>query len=245
VLNGGAKAGVSCFSTDHAKGLTPLGGLRPIILNQSTPPVGPPNTVSDLVFNPSQSALIATVKGDGTDPGYIYAYPVDDGSISTKPTVSRPSELLIDFSVSFIDDSKAIITDPSYGASLVDVSWDFQFTVQTKIVIPGEGAICWSVYSQRFDTVYIIDAGTTNITLVDPQSGATKGTVVLDAAHMGTFDSQIDREFLYMLRGAPAVTVLSNNGLTHWVLPKEVQTLDLSALGSRQGWQGMAIYPSS
>lgn len=245
VLNGGAKAGVSCFSTDHAKGLTPLGRLRSILLNQSTPPVGPPNTVSDLVFNPSQTALIATVKGDGTDPGYIYAYPVYGGSISTTPTVSRPSQLLIDFSLSFIDDSKAVITDPSYGASLVDISWDFKFTVQTKIVIPGEGAICWSVYSPRFNTVYIIDAGTTNITLVDPQSGAKKGTVVLDAAHNGAFDSQIDREFLYMLRGTPAVSVLSNDGLTHGVLPTEVQTLDLSALGSRQGWQGMAIYPSS
>jgi hypothetical protein len=34
VINGGAVGGVSCFSTDHAEGLTPVGGLRPIALGQ-------------------------------------------------------------------------------------------------------------------------------------------------------------------------------------------------------------------
>jgi hypothetical protein len=197
------------------------------------------------VFNPSQTALIATVKGNGVDPGYIYAYPVyPDGSISRTPIVSRPSELLIDFSVSFIDDFHAVITDPSYGAALVDVSWDFKFSVQNKIVIPGEGATCWSVYAPRFDTVFVIDAGTPNITLVDPASGAKKGTVVLDAANKGGFDSQIDREYLYVLRGTPAISVLHTGGLNEGVIPKEVQTFDLSAYGPRMGFQGMAVYPS-
>ena len=246
MLNGGAKAGVSCFSTDHAKGLTPLGKLRPIALNQSTPPVGPPGTASDLVFNPSQTALIATVKGNGVDPGYIYTYPVkQDGSISTTPVVSRPSQLLIDFSLSFIDDSHAVMTDPAYGAALVDVSSDFKFSVQTKIVIPGEGAACWSVYAPRFDTVFVMDAGHPNITLVNPASGAMKGFVSLDAANAGAFDSQIDREYLYVLRGTPAITVLYTDSLNQGVIPKIVQTFDLSAYGPRMGFQGMSIYPSS
>jgi hypothetical protein len=38
--------------------------------------------------------------------------------------------------------------------------------------------------------------------------------------------------------------VLSEMGLTHGKLPTEIQSLDLSVLGSRQGFQGMAIYPS-
>jgi hypothetical protein len=185
------------------------------------------------------------VKGNGKDPGYIYAYPVSqDGSICFTPTISRPSELLIDFSVSFIDDSHAIITDPAYGAALVDVSWDFQFSVQTKIVIPGEAATCWSVYAPRFDTVFVIDAGSPNITLVDPWSGAKKGTAAMDAANMGGFDSQIDREYLYVLRGTPAISVMYTDGLNHGVVAKEVQTFDLSAFGPRMGFQGMAIYPS-
>ena len=180
------------------------------------------------------------------DPGYIYAYPVErDGSISTYPIVSRPSELLIDFSVSFIDESHAVITDPAYGAALVDVSCDFEFSVQTKIVIPNESASCWSVYAPRFDTVFVIDAGHNNITLVNPATGAIKGTVFMDPANMGGYDSQIDREFLYVLRGSPAISVLNTDSLNEGVIPKEIQTFDLSALGPRMDFQGMAIYPSS
>ena len=68
------------------------------------------------------------------------------------------------------------------------------------------------------------------------------GTVVWDVVNIGAFDSQMDREYLYMLRGTLTISVLSNDGLTHGALPTEVQTLDVRALGSRQG---MAIYPSS
>lgn len=185
------------------------------------------------------------MKGNGVDPGYIYAYPVQNGAVSPTPVLSRPADLLIDFSVSFITDSTLVITDPAYGAAYVSMSPDFKFAVLSKIVIPGEGATCWSVYAPRFNTVYVIDAGSPNITLVDPATGAKKGTAVLDAANGGVFDSQIDRTYLYSLRAKPVVTVLSNDGLNHGVLPKEIQSFDLSAYGPRQGFQGMAIYPSS
>ena len=147
--------------------------------------------------------------------------------------------------MSFIDDSHAVITDPAYGAAFVDVSSDFTVSVQTKIAIPLEGATCWSVYAPRFDTVFVIDAGQPNITLVDPATGAMTGAVQFDAANMGCFDSQIDREYLYVLRGTAAVSVLYTDSLNQGVMPKEIQTFDLSALGPRMQFQGMAIYPSS
>lgn len=248
VINGGAIGGVSCFSADHAKGLTPLGGLRSITLNQSTPPVGPPGTVSDLAFNPSQTALFATVKGSPTTPGTIYVYPVtSDGAVSTTPTISRPSGLLIDFSISFLDgDDKAVITDPAYGASLVDISPNFQVTVSKKVAVPGQGAICWSEYSSRFNTIFLMDAGSANITLVDPSSGAIKGAVVQPnfSVARGSLDTRADRTYLYVLRGGPYVSVLDNSGLNHGEIPREIQSLDLTSLGARQGFMGMAIYPS-
>ena len=86
---GGAVAGVTCFSVDLEKGLRALGGLRAIALNQTTPPVGPAGTVSDIVFNPSQTALIAVVKGNGMDTGFIYAYPVEFASADTAGQVTR------------------------------------------------------------------------------------------------------------------------------------------------------------
>ncbi|KAG0648291.1 hypothetical protein D0Z07_5393 [Hyphodiscus hymeniophilus] len=246
VLNGGATAGITCFSTDHAKGLTPLGDLRPLSLNQTTPPSGPPGTASDLVFNPSQTALIATIKGNGVDPGFIYAYPVEkDGSISTRPVLSRPAELNVNFAVSFIDDAHAIIVDPSFGSALVDVSSDLKFTVQYKLVVAGQKAICWSVYAPRFGVVFAIDAGTGIITIVDPQTGGNKGAISLDAPNGGAFDSKIDRSYLYVLRGTSAVSVLNTNSVNQGKTPQEVQTFDLSKYVPRIGLQGMAIYPSS
>jgi len=57
-------------------------------------------------------------------------------------------------------------------------------------------------------------------------------------------DAALDRQYLYVLKGAPFVSVVDNSGLWHGGLPKEVQSFDLSGLGSRQGFQGLAVYPS-
>lgn len=248
-MNGGVNAGVACFKTDHAKGLTPVGGLRRINNNESTPPIGPPNTVSDIVFNPSETALFVTVKGDGTDPGYIYVYPVlPDGKVSNWPIVSRPAGLLVDFSLNFLgNDWSAVISDPAYGVSLVDISPDFKVTVRDHIAIANQSAICWTAYAPRFDSVYAIDAGGANptITVLEPSSGAVKYTIHGDAAEGGFLDSKVDRTWLYSLRGDPAVSVTSLSGSNSGKAPEIVQTLNLTSLGSRQGWQGLAIYPNS
>jgi hypothetical protein len=138
-----------------------------------------------------------------------------------------------------------VITDPAYGASLVDISSSYYVTVSKKIVVANEKAICWAVYSERFNSIALLDGGSPNVTLVNPASGDITGVVALDAAGTGALDSKLDRTFLYILRGSPAVTVLGDMGLTHGKVPTELQSFDLSALGSRQGFQGLAIYPSS
>jgi hypothetical protein len=246
VINGGAVAGVTCFSTDHAKGLTPLGGLRSIPLGQTTPPVGPPGTVSDIVFNPSETALFVSIKGAPPTPGSIYVYPVVDGWVSTTPVISKPATLLVDFSLNFLgSDDRAVITDPAYGASLVDISSSYDVTVATKIVIPTEAAICWSAFSSRFNVAVLFDGGSPDVTIIDPASGAITGVITLDTANAGAFDSKFDRNFLYSLRGGPAITVLDSTGLTHGKIPSVVQNFDLSSVGSRQTFEGLAIYPSS
>ncbi|KAH6714828.1 hypothetical protein DL95DRAFT_310985 [Leptodontidium sp. 2 PMI_412] len=246
VINGGAVAGVSCFSVDHSKGLKPQGGLRSIAIGQTTPPVGPPGTVSDIVFNPSETALFVSIKGAPPTPGSIYVYPVIDGYVSTTPVVSKPATLLVDFSLNFLgSDNKAVITDPAYGASLVDISSKFYVTVSKQIVVAGEKAICWAAYSDRFNSIVLLDGGSSNVTLVDPKSGDITGVAVLDTAGKGALDAKLDRTFMYILRGAPFVTVLSDMGLTHGKTPTELQSFDLSSLGNRAGFQGMAIYPAN
>lgn len=237
-------AGVACYSVSKRRGLEALGGLRPIALNQTTPPVGPPGTVSDLVFNPSSSALIATIKGSPTAPGSIYAYPVSRScEVSTKPVVSQPSSLLLDFSISFLGcDSRAVITDPAYGASIVDISKNLEFTVSKKVEIAGQKATCWSVYNPKSNAIYVFDGGVSNITTIDATTGAITGVVPQSDAGKGSLDAALSNGYLYVLKGAPQVSVADTKESKDGKHGKEVQVLDLTSFGARQGWTGLAIY---
>src|SRR5689334_17539099 len=60
----GALAGVACGRFSDRGGLGPMDGLRPFDLGQTTPPVGPTNTLSQVFFSADESMLFATVKGD-------------------------------------------------------------------------------------------------------------------------------------------------------------------------------------
>lgn len=251
VLNGGANGGVTCFSVDHAKGLTPLGGLRPLpALHQTTPPLGPSLTTSDIVFNPSSSALFVTLKGDaGATPpksGYIYAWPVQNGQVATTPVVNNLNTILMDFSINFLgSDNSAMITDPSFGASLVDVAYpSLKITEVHHVVVPFQGAACWGAYAARFNSAYIIDAGNPNITYIDPSTGATKGVIKYDPSARGGFDTAIDRTYMYILTGDSSVVVISLEGSNSGKTPTQVQKYSLTSKGVAGHWQGMAIYPS-
>ncbi|KAK3330574.1 hypothetical protein B0H66DRAFT_68206 [Apodospora peruviana] len=75
----GKKAGVSCASFSSEAGVGEMDELRGFELNQSTPPVGPTNTVSHVFFSSDETQLLATVKGDPAknNTGFIAAYAVE------------------------------------------------------------------------------------------------------------------------------------------------------------------------
>lgn len=246
-MNGGAVAGVTCFATDHAKGLTLLDKTtRPIALGQTTPPLGPTGTTSDLFFNPSCTALFATVKSNPPAAGTFYIWKVENGKVSATAKTQQISDMLVIFGSVFEgSDSELLVTDAAYGASILHVAPDFTLTETAHTVIPGQVAICWAVYSSRFNSAYILDVGNTNITVLDPVTGAVKDKIIMDPSVGGAFDSAIDRSWLYVLGGDASVEVISLLGENHGVTPTQVQKLDLTAIGSRKGWLGLAIYPSS
>ncbi|KAL8792823.1 MAG: hypothetical protein Q9195_004552 [Heterodermia aff. obscurata] len=253
VVNGGAKAGVSCFHTHHAKGLTPFGKLRPFHqeFRQSTPPTGPPLTTSDIDFNPSSTALFVTIKGDAMvtppKPGYIYAWPIHAGAVSTKPVVSSPPTLLMGFSIDFLGcDTSALITDPAFGASIVSIDYpSLEVTEKHHIVVASEKAACWGAYAPRFNSAYIIDSGHTNISVVDPTSGTPKGIIQYEPQAKGGFDTAIDRTWMYILTGDSGVAVIDLAGSNHGKQSVQKQHYPLVKQGVAGHWQGMAIYPSS
>lgn len=243
VLNGGAKAGVACFDVNSSRGLKPRGSLRPLAgLKQHTPPTGPPGTGSEIAFNPSGTAILVTIKGSPPSPGYIYAFPVSSsGDVSATPVVSQISDLILDFSINFLgSNNRAMITDPTFGASIVDIGSDLKITETKHTVIPNQGAACWGVYSKRYDAAYVIDSGHPNITLLDPGSGAIKGVITYEAAAKGGFDTTLDREWMYVLTGDSSVVVvhLSGDG------GKQVQKFSLAKYGPVDHWQGMAVWPA-
>lgn len=246
VLNGGAIAGVACYGVDSKEGLKPLDkNPRSIAghVNQTTPPVGPVSTVSDILFNPCSTALFVIVKGTPMPAtlGAFYVYPIFEGVISSDPVISTPDRLVLDFGSVFLDcDDRLFVTDASYGASIVDVSPSFVVTEAVNTTIPNFGAPCWAVYAPMFESVYVMDVSRNNITVMDPYSAAIKGYVNFPATAPGGFDGKLDRSWLYVLSGDPAILVFELDSDVAKI--EVVQKIDLSALGSRFAWEGMAIY---
>ena len=203
------------------------------------------------MFNPSSTALFATVKGNATqpppqNPGYIYAWPVQNGRVAANAVVNRIDALKIQFSMDFLgSDDTALITDATFGGSIVEVAYP-SLTISEKhhIVVPFQGAACWGVYAERFDAAYIIDSIRPNITVVDPDSGAQKAVITYDKSAIGGYDTAIDRTYLYMLTAKGSVVVIDLEGSNHGEVSAQIQKFSLAAEGDPRHWQGMAIYPA-
>ena len=260
VANAGAVAGVTCFSVDSVKGLTALGPTRFVPQTEdtdpTTPPVGPLVLISDIVFNPSSTALLITVRSNGAQPGLIYAWPVVDGQVSTNAVVSSFADLALIFSLNFLSsDTRVVATNPhlnSPGAAYLDISYpSLEITVERIVTIPDQKASCWVVLVPQYDDVIVVDALQPNITIVSPETGAVKGVFHFDAPPPGAADSKLDRSWFYTLTDsatAPQVLVFDTTPLGSGGLPQLVQSYDIaSALGpipAGAGDFGLAIYPS-
>lgn len=244
VLCGGAKAGVTCFKVDPMHGL-----MHPQVLgfdpafNETTPPNGPPNTASQIIFKPDSSALVALTKGNPgampAQPGDIMIWPVENGAIAQKPTINHVKDILLEFGSVWVDDDRLFITDPSFGAAIVTITGT-SVSETAHITIADQSAICWSTYDEQTGNAYAIDAGKNMITVVDAKSGQKTGTIMVslsETAQMpGLFDSVIAGGKMYSLAAASGIVV------TDMEKQGDFQYVDLSHLGSRQGWTGMAAY---
>lgn len=247
VLNGGARAGVSCFRADPLHGLQAVGPLRSLepTFSQTTPANGPPNTASEIIFNPDSSAVFALVKGNaGTTPvtpGYIIGWPVQHGTVSTKSIVNKIADISMEFGAVFLSQDRLFVADPSYGASIVSISSGLKVTEEVHTVVPGQIAICWAAEDPSLGNAYGIDAGQNMIYTFDAGTGALKGSISVTTignatTNGGLFDSAVNNNRMYSLAKTPGIVV------TDLVQGQQQQYLDLTSLGSRQGWMGMALY---
>ncbi|OCH94370.1 hypothetical protein OBBRIDRAFT_722902 [Obba rivulosa] len=224
-LNGGAVAGVNCFSVDKQKGLVSMPNtLRALNLNQTTPPNGPPGTTSHIVFNEAGNQLIASVKGVPPTPGFLAVWDIDsDGSLSESFTAIQPQPTgALPFSMTVIPGQDALlVTDPGVGFDI------FDFNAQpaangtaggksSAVPIDGQSATCWSSFSSKTGNFYLTDIGTGIVTEVNVDSNL-KGTIVKQYPQgngTATIDNEVatvnNNDFLYVLAAnATAIHVLS------------------------------------
>ncbi|KAJ7667068.1 hypothetical protein B0H17DRAFT_1089218 [Mycena rosella] len=210
VVNGGKTNGVSCYNFDPKKGLTPSkNSIRSLMLNQTTPATGPPNTPSQIIFSPDEKHLIVSVKD-----GSILMWDINaDGSLS--PDFRTMSGGVLPFSLLYVPGKNAIIaSDPGVGYDIFNL--DTNTTVSTPI--PNQGANCWSAYSAESGNFYLIDVGLSvvtevhvtaslNSTIVKQYAVGTDGPIDTDVATIGK------KDFIYSLAAnATGLTVLAVNG---------------------------------
>lgn len=220
VLYGGKPAGIQCYKVDDY-GLHLSGSFIPLDLNQTSPPHGPMNTVSDIVFNPSGTSLFASVKGFGNTAGHFVALPVVNGQASPGPRISRPPGFFYEWSISFINDTTAAVSDPAIGAAFAEIAYpSLEITLLRELAIrKPDSAFCWSQYSERFNDIYFLDGYSGMVPVIDLRSGLLKYNLTApvpkdpDAhAQAGLYDSIVAGAYLYVLAGVSQIPCI----LTAW-----------------------------
>jgi hypothetical protein len=256
VVNSGGQANVACFSVAN-NCLTPLPNtVRSLGLNQTNPPTGPANTVSDIVFNKDQSQLLVSVKGDPKGaPGFIANFAVTEDcpfNLAANAVKSTPDKGVLPFSMSIVGKEGDILlnTDAGFGVSVSNFDDKTgAITSSSSLVINNQTATCWDSFSPRTGNFYLTDVGNARISEVEVDSNGP--TVKLVATHLvsgigGRIDSIVGStragDFLYAL-GAKAgiVNVLRLVGPGK---AQEVQVFDVTAAVPDLpiSVQGMAVF---
>lgn len=210
VANSGAKAGIACFSMCTTKGLTALDkSLRAFNINQTTPPVGPTNTVSQTFFNSDSTALITTVKGDPAvnNTGFLSIFPVVDKSVSTKDVRSSPPGTAVLFGSALIPNSRKIfVTDASFGSATLAISVDNTATVSASTKIADQAATCWAAISDVTNSAFVTDVAVNHLVEVDTKSGQLIKDLNSTNGNPGMTDLVSAGKFIYALSPGNANT---------------------------------------
>jgi len=257
VVNGGAVNGVQCFKPDENLGLIAMSNTtRSLKLPQTTPPTGPAGTVSDILFSEDSKKLLVSVKGLPPTPGFVASWDVeDDGSLSADFIASPPAQGgLLPFSMSIIPGKNAVLaTDAGIGFSTFDLSTlgAAGTTAKSQVFpIDGQGATCWSSFSQKTGSFFLTDVRTsivTEVAIADDLSGKIVKQYPLTPGS-ATIDNAIAKlpanDFLYVLSAnATSIDVLALNGQGQ---AAKLQTLNLGAQRglkvSPNRLQGMAVF---
>ncbi|KAJ9299575.1 hypothetical protein DTO217A2_8092 [Paecilomyces variotii] len=249
----GAKAGVSCSSFSQ-KGLGKMDGLREFHLGQSTPPVGPTNTVSQVLFSNDESTLLTMVKGDPTvnNTGFVATFPVNQASfrgpasVAMDGTLSSPSGTAVLFGTKPIPGTQTFFaTDASFGGTILSLDQKSnQLSLKSKQAIGGQKATCWTTISQASKSAFVTDVQVNHIVEMSldnariikeyDTSSVNAGPGFIDLAAAGNF--------IYALspgNGTSEAKVVVMDVSRGQGKAKIAQSFGLGALGAGKNSQGM------
>jgi len=195
----GARAGIACSSFSAARGLSPMDALRPFDLGQTTPPVGPTNTVSQTFFSADGALLFATVKGDPptNKTGFLSAFPVQRptnraGAVSVSSAEQRsvPSGTAVLFGSQAIPAKSAVFaTDASFGAAILSVdAATGKATTIAKGAVDGQVATCWVTISAATGTAFVTDVAKNRVVEMSLEDASVLGVLDLSVGAAATGD---------------------------------------------------------
>ncbi|KAF7316830.1 hypothetical protein HMN09_00416200 [Mycena chlorophos] len=239
-LNGGEVNGVACFSVDKTQGtVTPVANtVRSLNLNQTTPATGPAGSASHVIFSEDGSKLIASVKGVPPTPGIFAVWDIaQDGSLSQDFQAIQPATGgLLPFSMTVIPGKNAVFaTDAGIGADILDLNAQPNNGVasgrSTVLNITGQGATCWSSFSNKTGNFYVTDIGTSEVTEVSLDDNLKPS--IVKQYPQGNGVATIDND-IATVNGNDFMFVLAPNAT-------EVKVLSLVAPGNAQALQTVDI----
>ncbi|KAK3935672.1 hypothetical protein QBC46DRAFT_421698 [Diplogelasinospora grovesii] len=247
----GKKAGVSCCSFDAKKGLGQMDGLREIDLGQTTPPVGPTNTMSQVFFSSDETQLYATVKGDPAQKknGFFSVYTVQKGqkeaSVSQQDVRSSPAGTAVLFGSAVIPGSSDVfVTDASFGAALLGLDAKSNAAaVKGKASVDGQKATCWATISPATNTAFVTDVGKNRLVEVSfTDKFQIVGVVDLSSANQdpGLIDLKAGGDFIYALSPGNGSTECGIS-VVDAKSKKLVQHAGLEGVGAGKNSMGMAL----
>ncbi|KAK0639638.1 hypothetical protein B0T16DRAFT_463289 [Cercophora newfieldiana] len=219
----GARAGISCSTFSPTRGLSPMDALRPFDLGQTTPPVGPTNTVSQTFFSADGSFLFATVKGDPptNKTGFFSAFPIQPRQAAKSTASGRQSRSPRRFSVSSIEQrsvpagtavlfgsqaipgtSNVFATDAAFGAAILSVDpTTGNATTIAKGEVQGQVATCWVTISAATGTAFVTDVAKNRVVEMSLADASVLSELDLTAAtgDPGLIDLRAAGGFIYAL----------------------------------------------
>ena len=243
----GAKAGVSCAEFG-AEGLQQMTQVIEFKLNQTTPPVGPTNTVAQVFFAEDDTRLITTVKGDPAtnNTGFISVLPFKDAYSSvfeSEDIRSSPSGTAVLFGgIEIPETSDFLITDASFGAAYLSLNdTTNEFSIKDKITIAGQKATCWAAYSRARESVFVTDAAVSRLIEISEDGSKIMSMLDLENGDPGLIDLQTAGRFVYALSPgngttSAAITVVDS------FKGRQIQHFKLDKLGAGKLSQGLAVF---